>query len=579
MINNKRMRILWLVNKNSQNDIKFEGLFKSDCHKVITCKSCYDEKEKNNFEDTDALVVQINLEWDREDTFDGIRLVQELRLSDNINIPIVFLSLSLSRKDILHSNPSLDIISTFGLSNGFCFKNGDVIDFTLPVDVDKGSVKSIDDYIKLLPRIDAVRRFDNKYFCRKEDQIRRLRHDIAYNGVEQIKNKLIKLFDDDARISNATTREELYGLCNTLERELRANEVEQTQENATRVLILDDKYDEDKGIKFFLEYSRKMLDIKCCKTVKEALDIIKNFNPNVVLVDLRLQDSTKYPIINKQQGYDYLNIHKESYPHIGVIILSRLPMSFLKDLSRNMNHFRTFYWKKELEGTIYCDILIQSINELAVTRFKNDTPQKKEFEEFYNWWYGIDTNERISDKIKSDSDITGTYEQFVDDKSQEIIKSIVDKGVFVSLDKSGGTKLSNPNFEELRLQSGWKKDVSLSKLFIFRRVATYLFYYLHENVETDEAVSKAFYEVKNYNKNSDSRYTIAIERYTAEIVNRILINNWNTNKNSITNKFLFFKGKSGNRIYSYKDISLTKEEKEFFSSYFPHFFNAWDQKR
>ena len=107
----------------------------------------------------------------------------------------------------------------------------------------------------------------------------------------------------------------------------------------------------------------------------------------------------------------------------------------------------------------------------------------------------------------------------------------------------------------------------------------YLFYYLHENITTNEVIGKAFVEVKNYNKSSDSRYDTAIKQYTAEVVNRILANNWNTNKNSITNKFLFFRSKLGNRIYSYKDISLTKEEKEFFARYFPHFFNAWNQKR
>lgn len=343
-------------------------------------------------------------------------------------------------------------------------------------------------------------------------------------------------------------------------------------------MLLDDKYDEDEGIKTFLKYSAEMLEIRPCKTVKEALDIVENFNPNVVLVDLRFQDSTKYPIINKQQGYDYLNIHKELYPHIGIIVLSRLPMSFLKDLSKSMSNFRTFYWKKELQGSTYCDILIESIVELATIRFKNDTPQKKEFEEFYNWWYGIGTNEGISDKINPDSNIGCTYEQFVDDKSQEIIKSIVEEGVFGSPNKLGETTLSNPHFGGIHLQSRWKKDAFLSKLFIFRRVATYLFYYLHENIETIDAVRRAFDEVKNYHKNSDNRYNTSIVRYTAEVVNRILVNNWNTDKNSVTNKYLFFKSKSGNRIYSYKDISLTQDEKEFFARYFPHFFNEWNQK-
>lgn len=574
------MRILWLVNKHNQDDIKFEGLFNYIYHRAITCESDYYKTRENNFRDIDALVVQINLDWTgKSNIFDGIRLAQELRLSDNVTIPIVFLSLSLSREDILCSDPSLDIISTFGLSNGFCFKNGNRIEFALPVDIDNVTMESIDDYIKLLPKIDAVRRFDNKYFCRKKDQTRRLKHDIVYNDIEQTKNKLISLFGNDLRISNATTREELCGLCDTLERELRANEAKQSQENAIRVLLLDDKYDEDKGIKFFLEYSRKMLDIKCCKTVKEALDTVENFNPNVVLVDLRLQDNTKFPIINKQQGYDYLNIHKEKYPHIGIIILSRLPMAFLRDLSKSMSNFRAFYWKKELEGTTYCDILIQSITELATTGFKNDTPQKNEFEKLYNWWYGIDTSEGLSDARRSDSATSRTYEQFVDDESKEIIKSISEKGVFVALDKSRGVKLSNSHFKDLTIQSGWKKDATLSKLFIFRRVAIYLFYYLHENITTNEVIGKAFVEVKNYNKSSDSRYDTAIKRYTAEVVNRILANNWNTNKNSITNKFLFFRGKLGNRIYSYKDISLTKEEKEFFARYFPHFFNAWNQKR
>lgn len=334
------MRILWLVNKHNQDDIKFEGLFNYIYHRAITCESDYYKTRENNFRDIDALVVQINLGWTgKSNIFDGIRLAQELRLSDNVTIPIVFLSLSLSREDILCSDPSLDIISTFGLSNGFCFKNGNRIEFALPVDIDNVTMESIDDYIKLLPKIDAVRRFDNKYFCRKKDQTRRLKHDIVYNDIEQTKNKLISLFGNDLRISNATTREELCGLCDTLERELRANEAKQSQENAIRVLLLDDKYDEDKGIKFFLEYSRKMLDIKCCKTVKEALDTVENFNPNVVLVDLRLQDNTKFPIINKQQGYDYLNIHKEKYPHIGIIILSRLPMAFLRDLSKSMSNY------------------------------------------------------------------------------------------------------------------------------------------------------------------------------------------------------------------------------------------------
>lgn len=574
------MRILWLVNKHNQDDIKFEGLFNYIYHRAITCESDYYKTRENNFRDIDALVVQINLGWaGKNNIFDGIRLAQELRLSDYVTIPIVFLSLSLSREDILCSDPSLDIISTFGLNNGFCFKNGNRIEFALPVDIDNVTVESIDDYIKLLPKIDAVRRFDNKYFCRKKDQTRRLKHDIVYNDIEQTKNKLISLFGNDLRISNATTREELCGLCDTLERELRANETKQSQENAIRVLLLDDKYDEDKGIKFFLEYSRKMLDVKCCKTVKEALDTVENFNPNVVLVDLRLQDNTKFPIINKQQGYDYLNIHKEKYPHIGIIILSRLPMAFLRDLSKSMSNFRAFYWKKELEGTTYCDILIQSITELATTGFKNDTPQKNEFEKLYNWWYGIDTSEGLSDARRSDSATSRTYEQFVDDESKEIIKSISEEGVFVALDKSRGVKLSNPHFKDLTIQSGWKKDATLSKLFIFRRVAIYLFYYLHENITTNEVIGKAFVEVKNYNKSSDSRYDTAIKRYTAEVVNRILANNWNTNKNSITNKFLFLRGKLGNRIYSYKDISLTKEEKEFFARYFSHFFNAWNQKR
>ncbi len=565
------MKILWLVNKDNQDDIKFEGLFNSIYHSVITCESDYYRTRDNNFKDTDALVVQINLGWaGKNNIFDGIRLAQELRLSDNVAIPIVFLSLSLSREEILCSDPSLDIISTFGLSNGFCFKNGNRIEFALPVDMANVTMGSIDDYIKLLPKIDAVRRFDNKYFCSKKDQTRRLKHDIAYNDIEQTKNKLISLFGNDPRISNATTREELYGLCDILEGELRANEVKQSQENAIRVLLLDDKYNEDKGIKFFLEYSRKMLDIKCCKTVKEALDTVESFNPNVVLVDLRLQDSTEYPIINKQQGYDYLNIHKELYPHIGVIILSRLPMSFLKDLSKSMSNFRTFYWKKELEGSTYCDILIQSIVELAIIEFASESPQKKQFAELYNWWYfeKNSSGDLLSPSEEQYSIAPNiTQEEYIDIRSKEIIE-VIKRGNAI---RANGAKMTIDDvFNENKLQREFQKNYDLSDLFIFRRAAIYLYYHFEKNILSKHVVDDN--NKKLFDKSEINLYINHILAYHSDY-------NLNSLENSgITTRYLFLKAKN-RRIRSFRDIALTNKEKSFFYNYFPDFFNAWNQKR
>lgn len=219
------MKIFWLMNEKDQDYIK--GLLKSNDHKVITCKSDYDKTEQDNFKDIDALVVQINLGWYVGDGFDGIRLVQELRLFDSVSIPIVFLSLSESRGKILYDHPNLDIISTFGLGNGFCFKKGESLDFSLPMDIDE-TPTSMEDYIKLLPEIDAVRRFDIKHFCRKEDQIRRLKHEAPYLKFEQVKEKLMKLSENDPRVCKVNTKEEFYKLCDTLINELEDNNKSQT---------------------------------------------------------------------------------------------------------------------------------------------------------------------------------------------------------------------------------------------------------------------------------------------------------------------------------------------------------------
>lgn len=577
------MKILWLINEGNATAITQSDLFDVNKHQYICKNSDYINAKNLKFREYNALVVQINLGWyDKDNTYDGISLVQHIRQYQLFDKPIVFLSPAISRESLLKNHPELAIVSTFGLGNGFCHLSNRQPRYTLPVDIDNEPY-SLEEYISLMPSVDDARKKHIEYFCTKEGQIRGVRHDIKSISIEQTKSRLKKLFADDRRIDEAATQTALYDLCNTLEQEIKDNKpttVAETSDNERiKVVLLDDNHPNDKGLNYFLKYSQNALDIHCCKTVAEALTAVHQLNPKVVLVDLRLQSDNDFPVLNKQQGYDYINIHKKDYPHIGFIVLSELPMKFLKDLSRSMNHFRTFYWKKELEGTTYYDILIQSITELATTRFKNDTPQKNEFEKLYNWWYGIDTSEGLSDVIISDSATSRTYEQFVDDESEKIIKSISEEGVFVALKKSGRVKLSNPHFEELTIQCGWKKDATLSKLFILRRVAIYLSYYLYENITTNEVIGKAFAEVKNYNKNSDSRYDTAIKRYTAEVVNRILANNWNTNKNGITNKFLFFKGKAGNRIYSYKDISLTKEEKEFFARYFSDFFNAWNQMR
>lgn len=564
------MRILWLVNKDNLNHIKFGVLFNSNYHQVITCKSDYNKTERDNFKDIDALVVQINLGWASKDTFDGIRLVQELRLSDSVNIPIVFLSLSLPREEILFLNPSLDIISTFGLGNGFCFKNGDNINFALPMDIDEIPT-SMDNYIKLLPKIDDIRRLDIKYFCRKEDQIRGLRREMNYlSDLEQVKKKLMKLSENDPRVSEATTREKLCELCNILINESKDNnKVKKIRENRTKVLLLDDKYDEDEGIKFFLEYSTKMLDIKCCKTVKEALNIVKNFNPNIVLVDLRLQDCTEYPIINKQQGYDYLNIHKESYPHIGIIVLSRLPMPFLKDLSKSMSNFRTFYWKKELKEKAYCDMLIQNITKLFIIEFVSESPQNERFTELYNWWYfeKNSSSEQLSPSEEQHSIIPNiTREEHVDKRTKEIIEVI----------KSGNAIRNNGKgmevdgvFKENRLQRKFQKNYALSDLFIFRRVAIYLYYHFEKKSQCDKWVydndKKKLFEKKEINL-----YINHILAYHSDY-------DINCENNGITTRYLFLKAKN-KRIRSFKDIALTNKEKSFFYNYYPEFFNEWNQK-
>lgn len=142
--------------------------------------------------------------------------------------------------------------------------------------------------------------------------------------------------------------------------------------------------------------------------------------PDVVLVDLRLQDSTNYPVLNKKQGYDYIEFHKENHPTIGLIVLSKLPLAFLRELSVSLKYFRSFYWKQELKNPVYCEILKQSIVELAEICSAPSRSQKKEFEKWYKYWYLDNGGEETQSKCAA-----------VDKEAKSIIDLIEKDGIYL----------------------------------------------------------------------------------------------------------------------------------------------------
>lgn len=166
------MHILWLIKEEMQS---YLPLCEEDNNLIVNSQDDYNIQIKAGFKGIDAIVVQVDLGWgDSNLSFSGIRLVQQLRAQEKVFQPVVFLSFSYSRKAILDSNPSLDIISTFGLGNGFCRKTVEekkiVLEFALPEDIKGEDVRTMREYINLLPEVDANRIADCKYYCKRVEQ-------------------------------------------------------------------------------------------------------------------------------------------------------------------------------------------------------------------------------------------------------------------------------------------------------------------------------------------------------------------------------------------------------------------------
>lgn len=558
------MNILWLINEGMQSYLPLCG---KDNNLIVNSQADYNSQIEAGFKGIDAILIQVDLDWGDSDLpFSGIRLVQQLRAQEKVFQPVVFLSFSYSREDILYSNPSLDIISTFGLGNGFCRKTvADkkiVLEFALPVDIKGKDVRTMREYINLLPEVDANRIADCKYYCKRVEQISQIKHDIPYCTVEQTQAKLRDLLGDSEKISGARAQEELRDLCVQLIGEEDLSLEALTTEKRLKLLLLDDKHDTDEDIRCFLTYVGQSMDVMCCKTVDEATEGLKSFSPDVVLVDLRLQDSSNYPVLNKSQGYDYIEFHKENHPTIGLIVLSKLPLAFLRELSVSLKYFRSFYWKQELKNPVYREILKQSIVELAEICSVSRWSQKKKFKKWYKYWYLDNGGEEFQSKWAA-----------VDKEAKRIIDLIEKGGIFFEKDR-GGIGLKKTEFNIPSLQSEWRENEHLKNLFVFRRVATYLFYYLDKELDNG-LVHSALREIQKVRVKGKLESKDNLRGCIAEAVNRWLAQNWYTDKNSVGNRRLYLVAKSG-KIISYKDISMTKIEERFFAMHYRDFYKAWN---
>lgn len=122
------------------------------------------------------------------------------------------------------------------------------------------------------------------------------------------------------------------------------------------------------------------------------------------------------------------------------------------------------------------------------------------------------------------------------------------------------------------LQSEWRENDHLKNLLVFRRVATYLFYYLDKELD-NELVHSALRKIQKVRDKGKLESKDNLRGCIAEAVNRWLAKNWCTDKNSIVNKRLYLVAKSG-KIISYKDISMTEER--FFAMHYRDFYKAWN---
>lgn len=86
-----------------------------------------------------------------------------------------------------------------------------------------------------------------------------------------------------------------------------------------RLLVIDDDNDASSSICKALHYLHSNFSYKTCSTIKEALNLQINFRPQVIILDLNLNDKDQIGVLS---GFNLLTALKKEAPHVRVIMLT-----------------------------------------------------------------------------------------------------------------------------------------------------------------------------------------------------------------------------------------------------------------
>lgn len=292
------------------------------------------------------VIVLCELTWGNRKfaQFYGVELVQQqirvkFGIRKPVDLPILFVSFC-SRTQILITDQTKEIISTFGLSNHF---------IQLPIAKDS----EIQDFWIMKPATE-LEMIDTLHFCEFDKMVRSIRHFVESLPLDVLKDKLLSvlsklndtlLTDFEVKTKQCQAKEQFKLICDEIESILSVKLTDSTQSTSEieyKVLLVEDE-DSD-NMKDFINEARKFnLIIDHYKTTSEAYIKLKDDFMNhyqVVISDYRIYDNPaelEKKLMLYPQGYTFIDQTSKLGHLYKFIAFSGLPRAFRIAVAEKLN--------------------------------------------------------------------------------------------------------------------------------------------------------------------------------------------------------------------------------------------------